>query len=367
MVSSENYVGKTTTAKNGMKMTVIAHRSYDDIDVMFEDGVIAKHRSFGAFKVGAVKHPIKTESSYILRKAKEYIGMRKTARNGMEMEIIDYHGAHNISVRFVDGTIVDNVSMQAFKAGRVKNLNLENPLLIQARKSHLGERGIARNGLGMEIIAWNNTHDISVKFDDGAIVDHKYYGNFVMGFIQHPEMTKNEVTAKTKLKANAFKRVGEQVTNKNGEILTLIAYYNANSVDIQFPDGTVVNRQYHKFKSGNVIKKSLPKDNRDKTGEERYSGAGIKMKIVAYKSAKSIEVEFEDGSRRNGISYGQFTLGDILHPKFRKNKLSNNWEVGNYIVTGLAYIASDGHGEFYCRNKETDETDILSLKEIMGR
>ena len=100
----------------------------------------------------------------------------------------------------------------------------------------------------------------------------------------------------------------------------------------------------------------------DKTGEERYSGAGIKMKIVAYKSAKSIEVEFEDGSRRNGISYGQFTLGDILHPK-----LSNNWEVGNYIVTGLAYIASDGHGEFYCRNKETDETDILSLKEIMGR
>jgi hypothetical protein len=180
-------------------------------------------------------------------------------------------------------------------------------------------------------------------------------------------MSKNEVTAKTKLKANADKRVGEQVTNKNGEVLTLIAYHNANSVDIQFPDGTVVNRHYNKFKSGNVSKISIPKDGWDKTGEERYSGAGIKMKIVAYKSAKSIEIEFEDGSRRSGISYGQFTLGAILHPKFRKNKLSNNWEVGNYIVKGLAYIASDGHGEFYCQHKETGVIDILSLAEIMGK
>lgn len=51
-------------------------------------------------------------------------GLKKINTQGCEMEIIEYHSTHNLTVRFDDGTIVKNLSYHHFKSGKVKNLNL---------------------------------------------------------------------------------------------------------------------------------------------------------------------------------------------------------------------------------------------------
>ena len=50
-------VGESTMASNGMKMTIIAYRTYDDIDIQFEDGAVVKNRRYQHFKTGKIKHP----------------------------------------------------------------------------------------------------------------------------------------------------------------------------------------------------------------------------------------------------------------------------------------------------------------------
>ena len=48
----------------GEKITIIAYRNCDDIDVQFEDGTIVYNRKYGKFKIGRIKHPIRYEESF---------------------------------------------------------------------------------------------------------------------------------------------------------------------------------------------------------------------------------------------------------------------------------------------------------------
>ena len=47
-------IGETNIANNGLKMTIIAYRRASDIDIQFEDGTIAKHRTYTNFKKGSI-------------------------------------------------------------------------------------------------------------------------------------------------------------------------------------------------------------------------------------------------------------------------------------------------------------------------
>ena len=48
-------------------------------------------------------------------------------------------------------------------------------------------------------------------------------------------------------------RIGEVNRNTNGELMRIIAYRNAMDIDIQFEDGAVVrNKSYGNFKNGHI-------------------------------------------------------------------------------------------------------------------
>ena len=50
-------IGETLIAKNGQKMTIIAYRGYNHIDVQFEDGTIVTDRMYNNFKKREIKNP----------------------------------------------------------------------------------------------------------------------------------------------------------------------------------------------------------------------------------------------------------------------------------------------------------------------
>ena len=59
-----NKVGETNINSQGEKMTIIAYRNYENIDIQFEDGTVVYHKTYGNFKNGKIKHPIRYEESF---------------------------------------------------------------------------------------------------------------------------------------------------------------------------------------------------------------------------------------------------------------------------------------------------------------
>ena len=223
-------IGKTVISKNGMKMTIIAYRNSKDIDIKFENGAIAKHRSYSNFIKGSISYPVNL--------AKTRIGETSITKNNLKMTIIAYRKNNDIDIQFEDGTIVKHKSYACFLEG-----SIEYPEYLI--KNRIGEISTAKNGMKMTIIAYRKNNDIDIQFEDGTIVRHKCYYNFLSGSILYGANPVDKF---------ANKRIGKTSMASNGLKMTIIAYRGVYDIDIKFEDGIIVEHiSYSSFvKSRNI-------------------------------------------------------------------------------------------------------------------
>ena len=86
------------------------YNSSKDITVKFEDGTIAEHCDYYAFKNGAIRKPIPSR-----------IGERNKNAKGEEFEIIEYKNSKDITIKFLDdGTILEHKYYNDFKNGHFR-------------------------------------------------------------------------------------------------------------------------------------------------------------------------------------------------------------------------------------------------------
>lgn len=97
----------------------------------------------------------------------------------MLMTIVEYRSCQDIDVKFADGTIVKHKVYDHFKRGKISKKSL-NPT------NRIGETKMMNCGMKATIIAYNTSRDITIQFEDGAIVSHKYYRDFIHNLIRHP-------------------------------------------------------------------------------------------------------------------------------------------------------------------------------------
>lgn len=114
-------------------------------------------------------------------------------------------------------------------------------------------------------------------------------------------------------------RVGETRKAKNGMQMTIIAYRNANDIDIQFEDGVIVNhKRYQSFMSGSIKHPALNchscQGSKKHLGETSKATNGMMMKIIDYRTSKDFDVEFEDGTKVRHCRYTSFKKGTIKYP-----------------------------------------------------
>lgn len=57
---------------------------------------------------------------------------------------------------------------------------------IRYAKQRLGQQVRAGNGELMTIIAYRGSKDVDVQFEDGTVVEHVLYQNFVKGYVEKP-------------------------------------------------------------------------------------------------------------------------------------------------------------------------------------
>ena len=317
--NKDKRIGEISISKIGQKMTIIAYRNCDNIDIQFEDGTIVINKTYNNFKNGTIKHP----NNY--SKASERIGETNISVIGQTMTIIAYRNVNDIDIQFEDGTVVTNKSYQNFKKGTIKH-----PKINKIFTSHrIGETRKAKNGQLMTIINYRNAKDFDVQFDDGTIVTNMTYQSFKKGEIRNPN---NIIRSKPPIH---YHKIGECTKATNGQMMTIIEYRNANDIDIQFEDGTIVKNQYYScFKKGcvknpNKLSIGYVSEFNDRTGETNIAKNGQKMTIIAYRNSMDIDVQFEDGTIVKNRTYQSFKRREIENPN-KKIRLKNN--VGDIII-----------------------------------
>lgn len=235
-------LGETRIMNCGMKCTVIRYKKSDDIDVEFEDGFVAFHKSYANFLKGGIGNPNITP---------QHIGETITTKSGFTCSIIAYRSYNDIDVQFSDGSIVEHRNYGAFLKGEIGYPNYRLPL-EKSRNSHIGETKMMNCDMKATIIRWNGYNDIDVQFEDGTIVSHKSYSNYKNKKISNPNIVrkcdKNKRT----------KHIGETKMMNCGMTATILCWKSCNDIDIQFADGTIVmHRSYSNFKKGGIMNPRL--------------------------------------------------------------------------------------------------------------
>lgn len=253
---------------------------------------------------------------------RKYEGLTNTTADGDVWTIIAYRGFSDIDIRYGDGTVGYHRSVSDFLVGKLPLRERKQKNTQEHAKERIGQKRIATNGQQMKIIEYKSYLNITVEFEDGTVRDNIRYRAFLKGNVRNPNC-KN--TRKVK---NPYKsvRIGEEHTAKNGQNMKIIDYRNAMSLDVQFEDGTIVkNIQYDSFIQGkvrnpNVFKKKREDLVKERIGEEAVTTKGQKMKIIAYRSNIDIDVQFEDGTIKEHVRYNKFKSGYVSNPNYTIKK-----------------------------------------------
>jgi hypothetical protein len=180
----------------------------------------------------------------------------------------------------------------------------------------------------MTIIKYHDSSCIDVQFEDGTIKKGVTYYNFKKGEIHNPNITPNNKEIKSD-------RIGESVIASNGQKVTIIEYHDSGNVDVRFEDGTIIRGvAYTRFRKGYIRNPnklfSTKKDSRK--GESTIAANGQKMTIIEYYNYSNIDIQFEDGTIRKGISYQNFCKGNVQNPNKPKriNKIKEPQKNSTY-------------------------------------
>ena len=241
-------------------------------------------------------------------KTSNRIGETRTMNNGMKATIIAYRSCMDIDVQFEDGQIREGVVYGQFKNGSVAHPDTAR---VHDKNKRIGETRVMNNGIKATIIACRNYHDLDVQFEDGAIKENVHYLNFSKGEVQHPKYSYRY------RKPPKTGRIGETKKMSNGMKATIINYRTCADIDVQFEDGQVKEGvRYDKFSKGRVVHPaSAPMcDKTKRLGEIRVMSNDMKATVIEYRKANDIDVQFEDGKIREGISYDKFKKGFVAHP-----------------------------------------------------
>ena len=285
--AAEEVIGKWRMMNCGLRARIVERRSSLDCDVEFEDGSVRQHVRQDHFMRGELS----PEDFYLPK-----VGEERVMRNGLRAEIIAVRSSRDIDVRLENGEVRTGIQYTAFRDGYVKSLLLEK----ERKDSHIGEVYRQNCGLDAEVTAYTNAHSCTVRFSNGEVREGVIYRKLKEGKVLPPSMQERD-------------RVGEKHMQDCGQEAEITAYRDANDVDVRFPDGkTREHVTYYDITKGRVkpVKRG-EKFRMEHLGEERVMKCGLKARIIAIRSAKDIDIQFETGEIREHIVYANFKAGGV--------------------------------------------------------
>ena len=102
---------------------------------------------------------------------------------GQPMKIVAYYHCNDIDVLLNDDTLIKGMRYSQFSKGKVPYSYGKGKLI---KESRLGEERVNKAGRKMWIVAYRDSMDIDIKFDDGTVCRGRTYANFCNGRITCP-------------------------------------------------------------------------------------------------------------------------------------------------------------------------------------
>jgi hypothetical protein len=116
--------GEENYNKQNLKMWIEKYRGSKDIDIRFEDGYLAKNKTYKDFKNGKIHNKnfkcVRPKGISHSMPIKDRTGEINYNSNGSEMTIIEYNNYHDIIVEF-EGGYKTNSGYAQFKNGKISN------------------------------------------------------------------------------------------------------------------------------------------------------------------------------------------------------------------------------------------------------
>lgn len=150
-------------------------------------------------------------------------------------------------------TIYDNRTVTAWYDNFLKSSDKEYRFI--SAKDLQGQCEMMRCGMKATVISDNGACDISVKFEDGTVVEHITRTKFRNKTIENPNLIRQQLEKKeVKHGAPAKKSyVGQVKKMNNGHTATIIEDFGCNDITVQFDDGLIRKHcRRDKFKEGKI-------------------------------------------------------------------------------------------------------------------
>ena len=305
------------------------------------------------------------------------IGEERLMSCGLKAKIIAFRNYQDIDIQFEDGTIREHCFCGSFVQGKIALQKRGN------EKNRVGKKRVMNNGKTATIIAYRNAKDIDIQFENGSISKHRRYDEFKRGRVLSARQScigeermmhcglkakiiayrqandidvefENGTIVEHRLYSSFRKetikcpnhivclaehknaRIGEEHVMHCGMKATVIAYRRAMDIDVQFEDGTVVkNRTYNDFSVRRIKHPSLPIKYKERFGETKVMKCGMKATVMAYRNPTDIDVQFENGAIREHCAYSNFTQGTIRESMRETNKADERIGEKKIMKNGL--------------------------------
>ena len=263
--------------------------------------------------------------------AQSRIGETRTMYNGQKATIIAYRNSVDIDVQFEDGIVREHVRYPHFLTGKIKPISPAD-----LAKQRLGETRYMNCGLQCTIIEYVSSHNITVKFENDVIVKDKYYKDFMEGTIFCPGAQPNQKDIVINNDVCPEDFIGESRVMENGMRASIVAYRQTNDIDVQFEDGDLrTGVSYTAFRQCAVKHTSelLSTKMQSRVGETRKMKNGHTASIIKYHSHEKVDIQFDDGAVVENQRYEKFTKGDIPHPqiKYKTSMSLQEFAIGYYL------------------------------------
>lgn len=221
--NADKRIGATAISNSGMKMRVIAYRGCNDIDVEFEDGNVVYHKSFSAFLDGNIANP------NVSLRDKRIGEVFYTKKGHKRMEIVDYNGNSDVTVKLENGEILTGIVYKSLVGG------CDVSTRCKTYRKYEGNTSVSKLGMGMKIVKYHGYDNIDVQFEDGVTVYKKTVSNFIKGNIAHPNFYTDNIGKYRSRGYNIFTKVKESF--RIGNRVFFYCTYKDGSMDLLDFDG----------------------------------------------------------------------------------------------------------------------------------